>query len=167
VAGRPAEEEVEELRCHSRRSVFVLGTAGDWLVVMPLSEARRLAALAETLWESRTWGALRSRIADDPQSLAELRQRLGGHLPDPATPFHADDILGHADGEWPSWPVQAMLAWLPRSVWALGTIEESVFNGPLRRLDEAVRGEILAAMAAEGIECREDTNGLVARACGY
>jgi hypothetical protein len=167
VPGGPGEQAGEELRCQWSRSVFVLGIAGDWLVVMPLSEARRLAALEEALWESRTWGAFRSRIADDPQTLAELRERFDGHLPDPAGPFHADDIPGHADGSWPSWPAQAMLDWLPRSVQALGTIEESVFNGPLLRLDEAVRGEVLDAMAAEGIECREDSRGLVARACGY
>jgi hypothetical protein len=145
----------------------VLGTAGDWLVVMPLSEASRLAAFEEALWESRTGGALRSRIADDPQTLAELKERFGGHLPNAARPFHADDIPGHAEGEWPSWPAQAMLDWLPRSVQALGTIEDSLFNGPLLRLDEPVRMEVLGAMAAEGVECREDSRGLVARACGY
>jgi hypothetical protein len=162
-----SREEVEEGRRNWKRTVFILGTAGDSLIVMPLAEARRLAALQKALWESRTWGELLSRVANDSKTLAHLRDLVEGELPDAATAFSTDDIPGHADGDWPLWPAQAMLDWLPSSVQALGSIAFSNFNGEFLVLDDAEPEEVIARMAAEGIECREDTEGLVASACGY
>jgi hypothetical protein len=65
------------------------------------------------------------------------------------------------------WPAQAMLDWLPESVQALGTVEYSTFNGPFLQLDPDGQKEVLEALAAEGIECHQDTENIVARASGW
>ena len=140
--------------------------AGEGLVVIPEREARRLAALNDALEGSSSWGEFLSKVTDDQESKRYLEDQYAGELPDPDEPFDADTIPGFADGDWPTWPKQAMLDWLPASVKALGTIGQTAINGPVLQLDESLRDTVLEALAAEGIECREDEDGLVITACG-
>jgi hypothetical protein len=60
-----------------------------------------------------------------------------------------------------------MLDWLPESVQALGTVECSTFNGEFLQLDPDCQNEVIEPFAAEGIECYEDTENIVAQASGW
>jgi hypothetical protein len=59
-----------------------------------------------------------------------------------------------------------MLEWLPPSVQELGTVKDTLLTGPFLHLDHDGQDEVIEALEAEGIECREDTEDLVIHACG-
>lgn len=82
-------------------------------------------------------------------------------------PFEASDIRGYDDGDWPAWPEQEMLEWVPNDIQArYGREVESVINGPYLELLSARTAEIVAAFEAHGYQCREDLR-LIQRACGW
>jgi hypothetical protein len=164
---RLSQEDVEAVQRNWKNTVYVLDALGDRLVVIPLAWARRLASLRAAIRECGTWGEFLDEIAADPKTLADLTHRLGGELPNDDESFSADDLPGYGDGDWPMWPAQAMLDWLPESVQALGTVEYSTFNGPFLQLDPDGQKEVIEALAAEGIECHQDTENIVARASGW
>jgi hypothetical protein len=147
------------------RTVFVLDVFDDGLVVMPLDEARRLAALNDALEVSSTWGEFLRLTVGDSGTMGYVQEQYED-LPNEADAFDADELPGFSDGYWPTSPKEAMLDWLPQSVAQLGTIMPSAFAGRYLRIDEHRRHEAIQALAAEGIECREDTEDLVVRACG-
>jgi hypothetical protein len=70
------------------------------------------------------------------------------------------------DGNWPTFPKQAMLDWLPDPVLKLGTIKTSAFEASFLDIEEHLAADVIEALADEGIDCHEDTEDLVLRACG-
>ena len=48
----------------------------------------------------------------------------------------------------------------------MGIVGETLVSGPFLRIPEGVQGDVIKALAAEGIECRRDEDDLVTRACG-
>jgi hypothetical protein len=144
--------------------VFVCDVCDDGLVVMPLREAQRLAKLNEALELSSTWGEFYAQVSDDRDTVAYLRERYDDDLPAVDRPFDADELC--AEGDWPVWPKQAMLEWLPPSVQDLGTVNDTLITGSFLHLDEGRQDEVIEMFEAEGIECREDRDNLVVRACG-
>lgn len=145
---------------------FVIDTFDDSLVVMPLSEARRLAALNRALEDSSTWRELQAAIAEDPVTIDYLKDAYDGELPDAADPVDPEELPGFADGDWPLWPKRAMLDWLPASVVELGTVRSTLMNDPYLELDASRFDDVVAALAAENIECYQDRADLVTTACG-
>jgi len=145
---------------------FLIDTFDNGLVVVPLDEARRLAALNRALETCGTWGEFLRAVAADPATLGYLEQAYDGELPEPSEAFDADDVPGFADGDWPTWPKRGMLEWLPGSVQALGTIERTSMNGDFLQLEERLSDEVIEALAAEGIESYEDPDDLVTTASG-
>jgi hypothetical protein len=90
-----------------------------------------------------------------------------GSMPDSTHPFDPEQVPGKADGDWPEWPAQAMLSWMPADiVLRFGRREESVLNGSFLWLDPGSRDEIVEALDALGWQCEED-EGLVMAASGY
>jgi hypothetical protein len=138
----------------------------DGLVVMRLSEAHRLAELNDALELSSTWGEFLARVSDDRETTSYLREQYDGDLPAAQEPFDADEVPGFAEGDWPTWPKQGMLEWLPSPVQELGTVKDMLLTGSFLHFDEDRQDEVIEALTAEGIECREDTEDLVVRACG-
>lgn len=138
------------------------------LVFLPIDRARELAILHIALRTSHTWGEfwaiLPSRVyAQVVEHLRENDVEPGEN----ADPFVREDIWGYSDGDWPGWPAQEMLAWLPQSVQqVLGTEKASVINGPYLALDASQRVALVVALQTEGYCCTQD-NTLVRLACGY
>lgn len=145
---------------------FLIHSFDRSLVVMPRSEARRLAALNEALERCMTWGEFVHAVADDAATRRYLEDAFDNELPDADRPFDAEELPGFADGDWPTWPKQAMLEWLPNSVTSLGTIETTMLNGDYLHLDESLVDDVIEALAAEGIEAYEDPGTIVSTACG-
>lgn len=145
---------------------FVLDEFDGSLVVMPVSEARRLADLNDALEQSQTWGEFLARVQRDQDTQEYLARQLGDDLPAPEQQFDASDLPGFDDGDWPAWPKQKMLEWLPASVRGLGSICSTTLNGDALHIGENLVGEVIDALASEGIECREDAEGAVHKACG-
>jgi hypothetical protein len=160
---------------------FIFDTVYDGLVVIPVHEARRLAALNDALASSSSWDELLARVADDREATAYLESpevtdsfEWGQYARESFYEdeseydeyvFDADEVPGVLEGAWPPSPKRLMLRWLPASVKALGKTWDAV-NGPFLHLEEDLRDEVIASMHAEGLECEPDTEGLVSRSCG-
>jgi hypothetical protein len=101
----------------------VYGDIDPCLVFIPREAADELAGLRRVLSEAATWGDFTSHVAqgrfEDVVSRIERR-------PADEEPFDADMIPGYADGDWPEWPAQQMLQWMPPEAWAYGSVEDSL-----------------------------------------
>ncbi len=86
--------------------------------------------------------------------------------PEDDDPFDVGTIGRFCDGNWPAWPEQKMLRWLPQDIQLeFGTVVDSVHNGEFLVLDAARETEIVAALRQRGHRCTKDDD-LVRRACG-
>lgn len=81
---------------------------------------------------------------------------LGQERPGAQEPFNEDMIRGIRDGDWPEWPAQEMLHWVPESVQIFGNVRDSCLNGDFLWLDWEKEAEIVTAMADAGYSCRRD-----------
>jgi hypothetical protein len=59
-----------------------------------------------------------------------------------------------------------MLDWLPASVINLGKIQSSAFGASFLFIEEHLAADVIKALADEGIDCQEDPEDHVVRACG-
>lgn len=144
---------------------LVYGVAGSELVFLDAGLAQELADLRDGFG---TWGQARAGL-----SASRWRQIMdtlgdGGLLvPSDDVAFDLDYIPGYADGDWPEWPAQLMLDWMPRKIIeAHGAREDSVLNGEFVSLDPAREAAVAAALQDEGWALVKDEE-LVRRACGF
>jgi len=87
--------------------------------------------------------------------------------PEPDGPFEAGNVGPISDGDYPDWPAQEMLDWVPPLIQReYGRRGFSNLNGDLLELPSARTGEIVAALQAHGYQC-ERGDDLVRRASGY
>jgi hypothetical protein len=138
------------------------------LVFIPEDRARELRDLREGLWEAKTWGQLRSRISQRRwEEVVTLSRREDEQSPKDEDPFDADQIGGYADGDWPEWPAQQMLYWMPPEIRdRCGEVWTSNFNGDALMISADDASEVLAALSEAGYVCVNDAD-LVAKASGY
>jgi hypothetical protein len=151
---------------------IVIGTVendGLEVVMIPQEEAESLARLHRALDRAATWGEFK-RLAprehyDDAVS-RWMESNEEQEQPAPDQPFDAHDIPGRSDGDWPAWPAQDMLAWVPEEVQTrFGRPQASMLNGSWLSLRGEAIEEIIAAMERLGYRCRRD-EALIARAHG-
>ena len=152
---------------------FVYGPIGDNLVFMPRPAAERLRAVREALNTSRTWGEFKQAMpADSYQHVVELMREQAEEdlsdddeeLPDnwepgAETAFEAEQIPGFADGDWPEWPAQEALEWVPTDIQRrFGVESASVLSGDYLTLNIEHEAAIVAAFVEHGYTCsRDDT----------
>jgi hypothetical protein len=136
------------------------------LIFIPEADAVRLAAIHRGIATAETWGDFFDAIP--PEELDTVHDRIldqDERLPDRSAKFDPD-LLGVCEGDYPEWPEQKMLDWIPAHVCReFGRTEPSVLNGPFLSLDVRRTPEILAALERAGFECRLDEE-LVGRASG-
>lgn len=145
---------------------IVCGTlsAEGYLVCIPRERAEELAAIHDGVNGSSSWDDFRSRIPRG--AWTELAKAFEEAESGPSEPFEADAVPGYLDGDWPDWPAQRMLDWMPEEIRERhGRVEDSVLNGPYLELDPLRKGEIARALSECGFVVRED-EGLVTRASG-
>ena len=71
--------------------------------------------------------------------------------------FDANTIWGYQDGDWPEWPAQDMIQWVPESVQQqFGSVVDSTLNGSYLMFDPEQEIELVAAMDELGFTCRRD-----------
>jgi hypothetical protein len=71
------------------------------------------------------------------------------------------------NGDFPGWPQQAMLDFLPKDIIAkFGKLEDSFLNGQCLTLSAGSAKQIVAALEKHGFVCERNTK-LVNRASGY
>ncbi len=115
-----------------------------------------------TSWlDSHPWGTRQEAgCAYDALPYAE-------RLPNTDDPFDSADIPGFCDGDWPAWPQQDMLKWVPTEIQArYGQRASSNFNGDCLLLSADQEVELVQAFRAAGYQCQR-ADRFVRRACGY
>lgn len=81
--------------------------------------------------------------------------------------FKAEQLPGFSDGDWPEWPAQQALDWVPPEIQRrFGKTNSSVLNGPFLELDPQRAAEIIAAMEEVDYVC-ERNDALVQSASGH
>ncbi len=143
------------------------GELGGELVFIPQARADELSAVRLALDESKTWGELLERLG---ACSAEAHQFIAEHLGEdgaPEDPFDSAQIGAIADGDWPPWPKQEMLAWVPDDIRErFGQIQVTIFNGEALLFTEDQAPLLVAAFEAEGFMVTRDDDA-VARASGW
>ena len=97
--------------------VYRIGGDGfDSALFAERSKANYVARIRDALYRSSTWGHFRTKLPD-----GEWKLRVDEMLVDPDfstddQPFIADDIPGHADGDYPECLRQSQLDWFPRDL---------------------------------------------------
>lgn len=149
-----------------RRVVVGLDDMGGALC-MKLEVAEAMANLMAALRQSRTWGEFRAR-APEPylsQAVERMEETYEEAVAD-ETPFDASEIPGHIDGDWPPWPHQDMIRWVPDSVRELGWISDSVHNGPFLHIPAHWVEEVVAYMRECGFEVQRSDELIQTAALG-
>lgn len=104
----------------------------------------------------------RDQAFEDYQAL-EFSERL----PNDNDAFDRADIPGFCDGDWPDWPQQEMLNWVPQAIQkAYGQVIDSTLNGPFLTFRTEDEKAIVEAFTELGYRCRKD-DCWVRQACGH
>ncbi len=90
----------------------VSGDGYDSVLFAKRDNAEYVAKIREALYQSKTWGEFRANLP------AGEWEDLEPQLDEPPDdePFKADDIPGHADGDYPEWLRQSQLNWFPKDL---------------------------------------------------
>jgi hypothetical protein len=151
---------------HNTRLVY--GELGGELVFIPQARADELSAVRLALGESKTWGELLERLAACSAEAHEyITQYLGDDGAAADDPFNRDQIGAIGDGDWPPWPQQEMLGWVPDDIRErFGQIKVTIFNGEALVFTEDQAASLVADFEAKGfIVTRDDV--AVAAASGW
>lgn len=151
---------------------IVCGIVPDgYAVVVPRVKAAELALLNNAIWSARTWGQLRrmcppARLDELVALAAQAAEWSGEELRTSEWSHFEPDLPGVSSGDWPEWPAQDMIFWLPREIQdRFGRREVTMFNGPFLTLDPERVDELMAALRELGYEVERDDD-LVLWACG-
>jgi hypothetical protein len=143
---------------------LVYGEVDGGLIFMGEHRARSQAQIYEVLASATTWGELRGKLPEETfREMVALQRDEQEAPPDDARPFAAAEFIPYVEGDWPPWPAQQMLEWMPARVGELGSSEPSAVSGDSLALSPEREPEIVRALEGEGFTCRRDDD-LVRRA---
>ena len=113
--------------------------------------------------ESKTWGEFFHLL---PLHITSgVKSNLDASY-DPKRKFEADEVPGYADGDWPAFPHQLMIDFLPRSLIAMRKIESTIFNGDRLDIPERNASAACAELRRLGWNVVRDDQKVI-RAVGY
>jgi hypothetical protein len=141
---------------------------GSNLVFVKEKKAKRLASVHIAIGTAKTWGTFRRKMpAEDLRYVVDRLQEREEPLPRKRDKFGFGLLpSAYFDGDWPGWPEQMMLDWMPEEiVEKYGQAPCSVLNGHYLVLRMSDAEEILKALERDGFRCRLDEK-LVRQACG-
>ena len=151
-------------------------TASTWEELSSLLTWDQWRELRTYLFESIEYAFedfAQEKLEEDPEAPLsaawEEYRRIppGRRMPLEDDPFSPEQIPGFCDGDWPAWPAQEMLDWVPESIQSrFGHNEETLLNGSFLNFDPAQEDAIVAAFREEGYTCQRNDD-LVLQASGY
>ena len=111
----------------------------DELVLIPEDQALELAEVQEAIRRAATWGELKSLLPRRRWlQIVQGYDEADEPLPADAESFDADKLPGYADGDWPEWPAQEMLRWMPKEIQErFGDVGTSMVSGDSLLIDPA------------------------------
>lgn len=144
---------------------LVYGVVQESLVFIPRELAEDLAATWRAIKSSSTWGEFRTRLS--PKRYAEILKYMED-LPGDSEPFGADIAPGVVEGDYPEWPAQEMLRWVPEDIVRqdYSKTASSHLNGSFLVLDPDREDQIVTDFVAAGFRCTRNQT-LVAAASGF
>jgi hypothetical protein len=149
------------------RIVYGLGLLEHELIFVPLARAEELAAIQNALGVSPTWGELEKRLAacseEAHKFIVELAEQYGA---DPGDAFESGEIGTIADGNWPPWPKQEMLSWVPEEIRQQFGDFQITSNGDTVTFYDDHEAEIVAALERAGFVVTRD-DAVIANASGW
>ena len=137
---------------------LIYGALGDteFGAVVP----RRYSTQLEAQLTANTWGELRARVpANLAREVAEMRAGAEDGDPPPSDDERYDpqDIFGWGDGDYPDWPQQRMLDFLPDDlIERYGAEETSVHNGEFFELPVEHLDALAKDLEERGYRCTRD-----------
>jgi hypothetical protein len=140
---------------------------GKGPIFIPKGLALELATIHLALAKSQTWGELATNVpAHAYEEIIKDRNKWESQgIPLPEDAFDVGYISSYSDGDWPAWPQQEMLEWMPEDIQQqYGKIRGTAFNRNFLELDSAKTSEIVNALENRGYVCIEDVS-LVLQAC--
>lgn len=81
-------------------------------------------------------------------------------------PFAPGEVGMIFEADWPGWPQQEMLTWMPPDIQIYGRKVWTTINGPYLVFPPQMKRQIVKELRAYGYTCTEDVD-LVGRASGY
>jgi hypothetical protein len=161
----------EAATAHWRGSDLVFGRVSpgpdeDTLVFIPVQRAFQLATIYRAIKGAKTWRQFKEMIPTEDWNELLVEFQENEWTPDPDEPFECADIPGVEDADWPDWPQQEMMWWLPPKVVApYAKLHQTVLNGPFLTIDPTRMAEVVEALNRAGHTCFRD-DVLVGQACG-
>ena len=169
---RKMEEEwispLEPIVGNQKDSEIVYGQIYESLVFILKKRALEFARIHRALEYSKTWGEFQSRVTQRVyDSIIQYFRMDGEPPPEDAESFSSEKVPGYIDGDFPGWPAQEMLTWVPKAIQEeYGSVEPSAFSGPSLELDPEMELEIVSAFQKMSYKCNKDEK-LVREASGF
>lgn len=149
------------------RIIYGRGQLEREIIFIPASRAEELIAIQHALGVSSTWGELEKHLAacseEAHQFIVELAEEYGADTDDP---FESSKVGTIADGNWPPWPKQEMLSWVPEDIRERFGEFQLTSNGETVTFYDDNESLIVAAFEAEGFVVTRD-DAAVASASGW
>ena len=145
---------------------LVFENIGGSLVFIEFDKAKELAKFWEDMRTTSTWGEFKLKSPYRYEDLVCLCYE--GEQPEDTEPFPGTDIPVMNDGDYPEWPAQLMLSFLPKEIInsSFAKVQNSVHNGQYLELDAKMEGQIVKILTSKGYEVKKDEK-LVRLASGY
>lgn len=142
-------------RSSEATTVVLVGAAHGVVIAIPEEWAYEFAQLKKALDTSVTWADFRKSCP--AHYWIEIRDAFranGDRTPNGQNAFDRFAIPGAADGDWPVWPQQEMLEWVPPEILdAHGERKLSTLNGDFVEVPEAQLEEFVDALTRSGVRC--------------
>ena len=146
----------------SRERNVVYGNSDAGFIVFLQGELAEIYVAKAT---STTWSELKARIPSEEYEHALGGVRVGtewGVEPLPEEVFYYGDLSDYASCDWPDFPLQEMLKWMPKDIQQqYGRVSGTVFDGDHLIIEPEQKTEVVRALDKRGYMCIE--NDLVAR----
>jgi len=150
----------------NENAVLVYGERAGQLIFVPTPLAQRLTTLRQAIQSASTWGELKELLPQDnyqeiASMLTEWCELEETFQPEGGEPFEGSKIPGYDDGDWPEWPAQEMLSWMPQELQqSYGTVKDSIFNGEFLEIEAEQKQALVADLEALGYKCVEDDQAI-------
>ncbi len=144
---------------------LVFASIGCSLIFMESDTAEELAKFWNDIRTSKTWGVFKIKSPDRYEDIID--RFYSDDQPGDMDPFPGTDIPGVNEGDYPGWPAQLMLNFMPREITdsVFAKIKDSVHNGRYLELDPKFEDVIVSILVSKGFEVTKNDD-LIRRASG-
>ena len=138
-----------------KKELVIVGVDdGELVVCMTEAFAADYTQLQKALSRATTWAEFRAIAPPDAVSEIESTLRESGDpRPRGSKRFEPDSIPGYLEGDWPAWPHQVMLSWVPQTVTSLGH-QTSTLNGEYLHIESGRVDDVIAELRTAGFRVK-------------